>query len=63
MKEIKISVEKLRLISAYFEFPFGVFFMPENILREEVEKNKTRSNYIRKQLEKLEKIKEILEEE
>lgn len=57
--KVDIEFEKLRLIAEYFEFPVAVFFMPMGELRK-LEGRKL-SDDIRKKLEKLEKIRVILE--
>lgn len=61
--KIEIELEKLRLIAEYYEFPLAVFFMPIEELRKIVEKEKrTRNKDCFKAFEKLEKIREILED-
>lgn len=59
--KVYIEIEKLKLIAEYYEFPLTVFFTPVEELRKL--EGKTRSEFIQKELEKLEKIKAILEEE
>ena len=59
--KVSIEIEKLKLIAEYYEFPLAVFFMPVEELRKL--RGKTRSKFIQKELEKLEKIRAILEEE
>ena len=63
MKKIEISLEKLKLISEYYGFPLAVFFMSEKELKEMKKKHKTRTKHIQKELDKLEKIREILEDD
>jgi|GEM_PF-2407432 hypothetical protein len=59
-EKIEIEIEKLRLISEYYEFPFAVFFLPLGELRKL--KGRTRMKDLQKEFEKLDKIREILEE-
>jgi len=62
-QKIEISLEKLKLISEYYEFPLAVFFMSEKELRKMKKKYKTRVKHIQKELDKLKKIRQILEDD
>ena len=59
--KIEIELEKLKLIADYYELPLAVFFMSIDELKELKAKEGTRMKAIRKELEKLEKIREIIE--
>lgn len=56
-KVVKIKIEKLREIADYYNFPLAVFFSPIGTLKG------TRQEKYAKAYEKLNKIKEILEED
>lgn len=58
----ELELERLKLIAEYFEFPLVAFFVPIEELKEMVEKNGKRSETVKKKLEALDKIKEIIEE-
>ena len=59
---IEIELEKLKLIAEYYEFPLATFFMSVDELKELKNKERSRKEAIKKELEKLEKIREILRE-
>ena len=59
--EVNIEFEKLRLIAEYFEFPVAVFLTPVEELRKL--KGRTLSEDARRAFRKLERIREILEED
>ena len=59
---IEIELEKLKLIAEYYNFPLATFFMSVDELKELKNKERSRKEAIRKELEKLEKIREILRE-
>ena len=59
---IEIELEKLKLIAEYYEFPLATFFMSVDELKELKNKERSRKEAIREELEKLEKIREILRE-
>jgi len=61
-KIIEIELEKLKLIADYYELPLAVFFMSVDELKELKAKEGTRMKVIRKELEKLERIREIIRE-
>jgi len=61
-KIIEIEFEKLKLIADYYELPLAVFFMSVDELKELKAKEGTRMKAIRKELEKLERIREIIGE-
>ena len=61
-KIIEIELEKLKLIADYYELPLVVFFMSIDELKELKAKEGTRMKAIRKELEKLERIREIIGE-
>lgn len=63
VEKVEIEFEKLLLISEYYEFPVAVFFMPIEELRKIRKEGRTRMKDIQKKLEKLEKIREIVDEE
>jgi len=58
--KIELELEKLKLIADYYELPLAVFFMSIDELKELKNKEGTRMKAIRKELEKLEKIREII---
>ena len=58
---IEIELEKLELISDYYDIPLSVFFSPIEELKKL--KGKKWPLEIKKKLAKLEKVKEIVEEE
>jgi len=57
---IEIELEKLKLIAEYYEFPLVTFFMSIDELKELKAKEGSRMKFIREELEKLEKIRDIL---
>jgi len=59
---IEIELEKLKLIAEYYGFSLATFFMSVDELKELKNREKSRKRAIRKELEKLEKIREILRE-
>lgn len=59
---IEIEPEKLKLIAEYYEFPLATFFMSVDELKKLKNKERSRKEAIREELEKLEKIREILRE-
>ena len=59
---IEIELEKLKLIAEYYNFPLATFFMSVDELKELKNKERSRKEAIREELEKLEKIREILRE-
>ena len=61
-KIIEIEFEKLKLIADYYELPLAVFFMSVDELKELKAKEGSRMKAIRKELEKLERIREIIGE-
>ena len=58
--KIELELEKLKLIADYYELPLAVFFMSIDELKELKAIEGTRMKAIRKELEKLEKIREII---
>ena len=58
--KIELELEKLKLIAEYYDFPLAAFFMSIDELKELKAKEGTRMKAIRKELEKLEKIREII---
>ena len=58
--KIEIELEKLKLIADYYELPLAVFFMSIDELKELKAKEGMRMKAIRKELEKLERIREII---
>jgi len=59
---IEIELEKLKLIAEYYDFPLATFFMSIDELKELKNKERSRKEAIKRELEKLEKIREILRE-
>ncbi|RLC79254.1 MAG: hypothetical protein DRI61_08275 [Chloroflexi bacterium] len=59
-EKVELELEKLKLIADYYELPLTVFFMSIDELKELKAKEGTRMKAIRKELEKLEKIREII---
>ena len=57
---IEIELEKLKLIAEYYEFPLAAFFMSANELKKLKNERGSRTKFIREELEKLEKIRDIL---
>ena len=59
-EKIEIELEKLKLIAEYYDIPLAAFFMSTDELKELIAKEGTRMKAIRKELEKLERIREII---
>ena len=58
--KIEIELEKLKLIAEYYEFPLATFFMSVDELKKLKNEGGSRTKFIREELEKLEKIRDIL---
>lgn len=59
--DVRLSLRKLRAVASYFGFPLAAFFLPDSALKEF--ERKTLEEDVRKKLEKLDRIREILEED
>ena len=57
---IEIELEKLKLIAEYYNFPFAAFFMSVDELKKLKNEGGSRTKFIREEVEKLEKIRDIL---
>ena len=55
---VKVSIDKLKEVAEYYEFPLAVFFTPKCHLK----KGTTRNEEIFKSLDALDKIKKIIED-
>jgi len=59
-EKVELELEKLKLIAEYYDIPLAAFFMSIDELKELKAKEGTRMKAIRKELEKLEKMREII---
>ncbi len=57
---IEIELEKLKLIAEYYNFPFAAFFMSVDELKKLKNEGGSRTKFVRGELRKLEKIRDIL---
>jgi len=57
---IEIELEKLKLIAEYYDFPLATFFMGVDELKKLKNEGGSRTKFVREELEKLEKIRDIL---
>jgi len=62
LKEITISMEKVKLICDYYNIPLAVFFTDEEQLKELISKHGTRDRIMGEYRDALDRIKEIIEE-